>query len=300
MIDTHTKETCPFCGDAGKAVGVCHHEEVFCCRCCQGLFFKRAVLDARFRQHKPWYADYRDRTKETADTLLAMMRPAYEKQLDVLETLVPGKRILDFGCGLGVFLEVARQRGWDVLGVDVSSDAAKFAERNFHVRYLSRLDTLSDSSMDVVRVSHVLEHCVDIEALLVQFARVLSPRGILMITVPHGESFCSFITNRVRRIFSSKPKYSCCLHPDGHIWGFTAQALLSLTRTCGFLPTRIFTVSMGDRTYYPFFYDGLLYRRPWASLTPGLIVRQILPQIIDTIGNCAQRGSWVVGYFHKA
>ncbi|GAA2770189.1 class I SAM-dependent methyltransferase [Nonomuraea dietziae] len=38
-----------------------------------------------------------------------------------------GRRLLDFGCGAGLFLELAEQRGFDAVGVDLSPDSVEQA-----------------------------------------------------------------------------------------------------------------------------------------------------------------------------
>ena len=38
-----------------------------------------------------------------------------------------GGRILDVGCSFGFFLDAARKRGWDTVGLDIGEYAARFA-----------------------------------------------------------------------------------------------------------------------------------------------------------------------------
>ena len=48
-----------------------------------------------------------------------------ERRLSLLEpVLFPGARILDVGCGSGVFLRLARERGYVVQGIELDAEYA--------------------------------------------------------------------------------------------------------------------------------------------------------------------------------
>ena len=89
---------------------------------------------------------------------------AYDEKLDVLEEYFPKKkRILDIGCGAGFFLMRAKTRGCDVLGIEPSNQASKYAEdhgipvlRNF----FERIDFSDQKPFDVIHMNAVLEHSI--------------------------------------------------------------------------------------------------------------------------------------------
>ena len=47
-----------------------------------------------------------------------------------------GRRLLDYGCGVGLFLDLARERGFDAAGVDLAPDAVAEARRRGHAAWL--------------------------------------------------------------------------------------------------------------------------------------------------------------------
>src|SRR3989344_5210189 len=55
------------------------------------------------------------------------MRPFFERVLDIIESHVSRGRLLDIGAATGFFLNLARERGWVVAGVEISDYAAKVA-----------------------------------------------------------------------------------------------------------------------------------------------------------------------------
>ncbi len=120
------------------------------------------------------------------------------KQAQILLNLLakyktPGK-ILDVGCGPGLFLSEAKKRGWRVQGVDLSPWAKKYAAENFGVDvFEGSLSEASfpDKSFDVVVMNDVIEHLEDPKSALRQIRRVLKNDGVLYLSTPDIDSFLS-------------------------------------------------------------------------------------------------------------
>jgi SAM-dependent methyltransferase len=104
---------------------------------------------------------------------------------------VKGKRVLDFGCGGGQLSFRAKENGaQSVLGVDViplriaraSADAARMG---LDVQFILLEDpkriNAPDSSVDVILCFDVMEHVMDYEEAIQEWARVLAPGGMVLI-----------------------------------------------------------------------------------------------------------------------
>ena len=63
-----------------------------------------------------------------AETAEGRIRPLYERVLEGLHPL-PGTRLLDAGCGSGLFAELAAQGGADVIGLDAAPGLVEYARR---------------------------------------------------------------------------------------------------------------------------------------------------------------------------
>jgi SAM-dependent methyltransferase len=59
-----------------------------------------------------------------------------------------GRRLLDFGCGAGLFLELAEQRGFECVGVDLSPDSVAQARSR-----LARAKVFHGSAMEVAEIA---------------------------------------------------------------------------------------------------------------------------------------------------
>jgi SAM-dependent methyltransferase len=113
----------------------------------------------------------------------------HQARIRRIERLTGGPgRVLDVGCGPGLFLHHMRSRGWDTRGTERSPSAAQQARDvlNLDVR-AQDLEELIDEgvSYDAVVLWHVAEHVHDPATTLREIARLLRPGGVLMIGVPN-------------------------------------------------------------------------------------------------------------------
>jgi SAM-dependent methyltransferase len=123
-------------------------------------------------------------------------RLAYGAWLDAIEKRSARGRILDVGCGIGLFLSAARARGWDARGVEPAPWPARYAreEAGLPVETATlEQASLPGESVDVVTLWSTLEHLCDPVSLLREAARVLRPGGALWAAVPNTRSLAAFL-----------------------------------------------------------------------------------------------------------
>jgi SAM-dependent methyltransferase len=120
-----------------------------------------------------------------AETAEGRIRPLYER-LD----LAPGTRLLDAGCGAGLFAALAAQRGAEVVGLDAAPGLIEYARhRRPAARYV--VDDLEhmpfgDGAFDVVTGFNSVLYAADPRRALAEIARVSAPSGRLVVTVGAG------------------------------------------------------------------------------------------------------------------
>lgn len=105
---------------------------------------------------------------------------------------VAGRRVLDAGCGPGVYSEWLLDRGAEVVAIDASPRMVALAKERTAGRAVVRvadldapLDFLEAGSFDVVLSALVLEYVRDWRATLSEFRRVLVEGGSLVVSVTH-------------------------------------------------------------------------------------------------------------------
>ena len=115
------------------------------------------------------------------------------RQLRIVSRYVGPGRLLDVGCGSGVFLRCAADLGWKVVGVEPAKAAhrgamALLAGRGEVVPASLQDASLAPSSFDAVTLWDVLEHVPDPPSLMERAASLLTPAGHLFVNVPDLES----------------------------------------------------------------------------------------------------------------
>ncbi|MBI4831077.1 MAG: class I SAM-dependent methyltransferase [Candidatus Lindowbacteria bacterium] len=95
--------------------------------------------------------------------------------------------LLDIGCATGFSLEVARERGWSVRGVEISEFACDFARNSLGLDVFC--GSLADAdfgpgSFDVIVMWDYIEHCPDPAREFEKANRLLKTGGLLVLTTP--------------------------------------------------------------------------------------------------------------------
>jgi SAM-dependent methyltransferase len=100
--------------------------------------------------------------------------------------------LLDVGCGGGLFPGTMRRRGFRVIGLDLSRDAASVAWHCQHVPAVAgnlERAPFRAATFAAITMSHVLEHLADPRAYLAAAHRLLVPDGRLVVHVPNATSW---------------------------------------------------------------------------------------------------------------
>lgn len=114
---------------------------------------------------------------------------ALKSKLNLINSLQPAKgRILDIGAGTGDFLSVAKQNGWQTIGVEPSEKARAIASSK-GVGFVNETASLENHSFDVISMWHVLEHVPNLDEQIKELKRLLKPNGSLIIAVPNFKSY---------------------------------------------------------------------------------------------------------------
>jgi 2-polyprenyl-3-methyl-5-hydroxy-6-metoxy-1,4-benzoquinol methylase len=137
-------------------------------------------------------------------------------------------RILDVGCGMGLFVEVAALAGWDAWGVDLNQPAIAWAQQ--HVSENVRAGTVAeiaapDGWFDCITMFDVIEHLADPRAELADVWRALRPGGLLVVVTPDAGAVMSRALGSHWLEMKRAPE---------HLQFFTVRGLSRMLSTCGF------------------------------------------------------------------
>ena len=173
---------------------------------------------------------------------------AYRRRARLLLEMLepgPGVRILDAGCGEGFYLAAIREMG-GTRPIGLDADAARVRKSKVRLSATGvsgdlRSLPFPDGSFDRVLLSEVLEHVDDDLRALREAFRVLSPGGLVAISVPHARvPFWWDPINRVGEALGLPPVRSGPLVGiwTGHLRLYLPRELADLVTRAGFVVSR--------------------------------------------------------------
>jgi len=171
---------CPLCAAARRRIVVSTRDWclVRCLAC--GLYYRNPLPSENVRDH--YDTIYED--DSTSGHIDERRRAVFAT---FLRTFPPrgGGRLLDIGCGSGEFLTLARKRGWNVEGVELSARGAALAQRRGLTVHAAG-EALADSTYDVVTLWNVIDFFSHPLEQMRQIQRVLVPGGTTLVRAPNA------------------------------------------------------------------------------------------------------------------
>lgn len=187
-----------------------------------------------------------DQTDEYIRSQLQANVERYEHQLELLRNHVElsSCNLLDIGCGGGYFLNLAKEAGAKVTGLELSQMRARFAENEYGLAI--HRSTIEDPvvleewkrAFNVVTLWDVLEHVNYPNKTVNSIGKVLAKDGLICIDTPCRDSFYHKVGEISYRI--TRGKYPLFLnimysdHPYGHKQIFSTGELVELLNSADF------------------------------------------------------------------
>jgi len=107
-----------------------------------------------------------------------------ERRIRMLKSVLPNKKLLDFGCGAGGFLQMASSLVDVATGIELEKRVI-----NYWLGKLNILQNIDDAGgeYDLITAFHVIEHLSNPLETLKLFAKKLNTSGQIVIEVPSSE-----------------------------------------------------------------------------------------------------------------
>jgi 2-polyprenyl-3-methyl-5-hydroxy-6-metoxy-1,4-benzoquinol methylase len=185
-----------------------------------GLVYVNPRRDAEsIYQH--YNSDQSSRIQYYLDVEIADRR-TFNQILDLAEQLVPRRgALLDIGPNIGTCLALARERGWNISGVEINAEAARYCREQRGLNVIAgALDahTYPDNSFDIVLMGDVIEHLRAPIDLMHVVGHILKPGGAVIISTPN-------IAGWAGRLLQIKP--------EEHLYYFSPATMAQLLRQAG-------------------------------------------------------------------
>lgn len=221
--------TCPICGSLEIIFfHVKNNYNIYSCKNCEAGFvfptpgdlkniYTKGYFKSENRNSGHGYVNY-DKDKEP-------MRIIFENYLKEAEKLMTGRRIFDIGTATGYFLDLAKKRGWETYGSDISSYATETARRRGHEVIVGDLANIKiNKKFNVVTLWDVLEHLEDPKKYLEIANGILEDGGILFINTVNIRSVWARLMGKRWHL----------IVPPEHLFYFSPKSLRILLKNSGF------------------------------------------------------------------
>lgn len=190
-------ENCPVCG--GRPAFVRHVQRALdvaaCGRCGSWYRVPRPTAEDLARiygqdYYNAWDLDRDERT--AAITKQATFEPLFPRMEAALQTGSASPKILDVGAATGLLLDVASARHWQPYAVELNPYSAgilrkKYSDSNVFEGDITQCPFPAES-FDVITMTDLIEHVLDVAGALQKAAALLKKGGILLLTTPRIDS----------------------------------------------------------------------------------------------------------------
>ena len=146
-----------------------------------------------------------------------------ERRFQCLKSVLPNRRLLDFGCGAGGFLLKAQNLAETVHGVELETRLSNYYRESGLTVYQNLYDipdNIRGRGYDIITLFHVLEHSPDPRAILEELSKMLTDTGQIIVEVPNAND--ALLTLYQCESFSNFTYWSC------HLFLYTATTLQML------------------------------------------------------------------------
>lgn len=205
-----TPRSCPQCSSDKKIpyTPLSPHHLVKCGSC--GLVY--TALEPSNADLLAFYSRYL-----TVEDVSAVTMQRYEEVLDSFEPFRKNGRILETGCGSGIFMQRAALRGWQVHGTEIGEHALTAARSRGVDMIEGSLDRKNYPAehFDIVCSIEVIEHLLKPRPELQNVVSVLRPGGLFYVTTPNFNCIA-------RRV--SPSDWNVASYPE-HLTYFTPRTL---------------------------------------------------------------------------
>ena len=190
----------------------------------------------------------------------------FEKALEKIKVYKDRGKLLDIGCGMGYFLKIAQQKGWQTFGVELSKKAGSFAKEKLGLNIFQGevIEAGFESgSFDVITLWNVLDHLHDPVRELIEIGRILKRGGLIYLRLPNI-SF-SLMIYRLYKILKMRRLKDYSVF---HLYGFSAKTIKLMLEKTNFDVIELVNAkpSLGD----PYKISGLLPEK-YATLIKEIL-----------------------------
>jgi 2-polyprenyl-3-methyl-5-hydroxy-6-metoxy-1,4-benzoquinol methylase len=126
----------------------------------------------------------------------------YNKGLASAENITSVGNILDIGCSSGIFLDIAKGKGWKTYGLELNQIEFSISEGKGHKVQNDLLqNALFDEKFNVISLWDVFEHIKDGDSTLKLMKDLLTDNGVILLQIPSSDALAAKIMQKKCNMF---------------------------------------------------------------------------------------------------
>jgi SAM-dependent methyltransferase len=208
-----------------------------------------------------------------------------------LSKIPAGSKVLEIGCGSGIFLGKLKNRNCEVEGLELNSKAAADCREKglkVHTELIESFAPSKKDSYDVVCSFQVLEHVIQIKSFIEAALYTLKPGGLLIVSVPNSNPY-----------LFRHDKYHTLNLPPHHSGLWNKQSLQNLATV---FPLAVQEIKVKPLEEYKEWYLTQMQHykttRPWLYSLMRLIPRPVYKSVLRLFSSSIE-GPFITAVYQK-
>lgn len=191
-----------------------------------------------------FFADYKKQYGKTYLEDFKQIKSQCVRRTSIVDYLYRGTHkvvtpsVLDVGCAFGPYLDAANDSGWQVFGIDASSEAVDYVQNTLHYPASTAKFPAFDpqtsfgvKNFDAVTMWYVIEHFQNLDSVLRNVSKILKTGGIFAFSTPSASGVSGKFN--MQKFFQNSPDDHYTLWEPGKAasilkrYGFRVEKIVS-------------------------------------------------------------------------
>lgn len=214
-------KACPFCKNStAKTIYKTKKYSLVSCANCSLAYLTPMPTSGQIKKiyQQDYFKNDKDLTGGYSDyqSMEKVLEKESRRRIKFIKTFTNKNKLLDLGCGLGTFLEVARKADFNVSGNDISSYAQEEVKDGskipFYPGEVSKAN-LPKESFDIITAWDVFEHIPQVNQTAKTVYKSLKPGGYLFLSTPNIKSWDSRLLKKYWYGYKKIPEHLVFFSP---------------------------------------------------------------------------------------
>lgn len=258
-ISSELKGKCILCGDEiARLLFIKNGFNIVQCCTCDLVYVGNPPSNEELRKYysfdSGYHFDYHDDNHSKFKNKIYCARKYY----NLVKMFKTSGRILDVGCSVGFFLDIAKNNGWETYGIELNADTAKIARERYGLQVFT--GTLNEVScpatfFDVITLWDVIEHVENPLHTMQIINQKLKKDGIVAFETPNINGLFPMLSYKIANTinFWTHPE------PPAHLFQFSKETISNLLNLSGFEILKIYDTKIPIEYSLPFWHSINLF-----------------------------------------